>query len=355
MTEASPKSVPLSNGSFARIDQARPAFTIDGRIIGTRWDDDGGLKLYIVETNGTGWREVKRPEKYNNDFMGGFLLDLPQTAFGASVDWDTPLQNEAPYSLIMKDLSGNTWLYTHYGLIEDGDVTFVDGWPILGYNDREGNHYLIAQLHVDNTGKFEASNLSTGDNNFVRAKDQYWYDNGGVGKMDYLPFYINESGIGLSFFENQNNDHIGTEAFLHNGVYLLNTEGFIKVTKKQTGIEQTSVALNIPRVTRKTAVISKDGYLYWVEGNVGVKRLKLESGASVETIYSSSNVIADTNTNAPRDYLTVSGGDTLVFYMSSVGSKVYTYSLDLKNPKYSSPKILAENDIEIKAVVELKF
>ncbi|MDR2597550.1 MAG: hypothetical protein LBC76_09575 [Treponema sp.] len=348
LTAASPKKVPLSNGAFVRIDEARPAFTIDGRIIGIRWDDDGGWKLYSVETNGTGWRTVERPDYAD---VGGFLLTIPEGA-SEEIDYDVTLYNSTPCSLIMKDLSGNTWLYTIFVQDEEEKKCHAGLWSW-------GTKYLITQLHVDNTGKFEASNISTGDIVFEAKHDEYWYDNYGDAKMDYLPFYINDVGIALSFLESPNgdSDHRKPEAFLHNGVYLLNTKGFIKITKKQNGngIEQTSVALNIPKVTRKTAVISKDGYLYWVEGNVGVKRLKLESGAATEDVYSNSNVIADANTNAPRDYLTVSGGDTLVFYMSSVGSKVYTYALDLKDPKHSSAEILAENDIEIKAVAELSF
>jgi len=340
LTAASPKSEPISNGEFVPIESARPLFTIDGKIIGRAWDPQAQTNLwYTLDSSGT------RPP------ISLKWATLPASEISSCTDdytdYNVTLKIEIFYDgLIMKDLSGNVWMYTHYWLDESNGRFGIDLWC--------QKSYLIAKLNVDNNGNYIASSPSTGNFNFDAVDDQYPYDYGGT--VAFLPFYINDVGIALSYSE----DQVGKmmfkqETFMHNGVYLLNTKGFIKITKKQTGIEQTSVALNIPKVKRGTAFISKDGYLYWVETGA-IKRLKLESGASAEIVYSNSNIVVSESTR--RNYLTVSGDNTLVFYLYYTASLVHTYALDLNSLTYGLPglpKKIAENDIEIKAVAELKF
>jgi len=333
LTAASPQKVPLSNGKYNPINIARPAFTIDEKLITVSYFGEQE-EWYSMDTAAT---RPPTPVTW---------ATLPASAISSTdgVNYTVTLTNRGFWEgLMMKDLSGNTWMYSHYWV---GDEGGQENYHI----DIGAPRYLIVKLNMDNNGNFRASNQSTGNINFTRVDDQYPFNPGG-GKLPYLPFYINDAGIGLSSFEDPYSSGVAqTKTFLHNGMYLLNTEGFIKITKKQNGIEQTSTALKIPKVTRRNAVISKDDYLYWVETGA-IKRLKLESGASVENVYTNSQIISSTS----RDCLTASGSDTLIFYQYIDASKVNTYALDLNNPIYAPIRKLAENDIEIKTIAELKF
>jgi len=346
LTADSPKRVPITNGMFNPIHAVRPPFTIDGKMIGYFWDANiSENKFYSVDS--TGILPIKPL----------ILASLPANAVS-----DTPgvnyvvtlhLYNEEE-GIMVKDLSGKTWLYTTYFIANEGNSSenfIVKG---LGRWSNLGTHYLIVQLNVDNNGNCKASNVTKGQLNFDGTHDQYVIDRYDA-KIDFLTFYVNVAGIALPQHENAMGVGVrNLEAFQHNGVYLINTKGFVKITKKQNGIEQTSVALNIPGNLRKgVAVISKDEYLYWVEANVGIKRLKLASGATPEDVYINSGVVVSPVTNQ-RESIFVSGDDKLIFYQYSSGSLVKTYVLDLNN--INAPiKILADNDIEIKAVAELNF
>jgi len=340
LTAASPQGRPLSNGNFDPINIARPAFTINGKLITVSYFGEQE-KWYSMDITG-----ALPPAE-----LKWATLPASEISSTEGVNYTVTLYNRwFNEGLMMKDLSGNTWMYTHYGygMNDEGQENY--GLGMYKMNP----YYLIAQLNVDNNGNFVASNLSKGNINFTAAEDKYPYDNTTY-RVDYLPFYINDAGIGLSSFEDPySSGVVQTKTFLHNGVYLLNTEGFIKITKKQNGIEQTSTALKIPnKFTRRNAVISKDDYLYWVETGA-IKRLKLESGKTPETVYSNNQIVSSTSR---RDCLTVSGGDTLIFYQYIDASKVSTYALDLNKPTvYDMFKgKLAENDIEIKTIAELNF
>jgi len=339
LTETSPQRIPLSSGAFTPIETVRPTFTIDGKLIGLHFtDNQGNGEFYAVDSTG-----VRPPA-----ILKWATLPVSTVSDTEGVDYPVILNLDDFWDgLIMKDLSGNAWMYTHYGIPYKGDIAkekFENGF------NKWWEHYIIAQLNVDNNGNYVASNVFIGDLNFSAEQDQYFFQIDESGKADYIAFYINDAGIALSSYENPNGSStLRQETFLHNGVYLLNTKGFIKITKKQNGIEQTSVALNIPKVTRGTAVISKDGYLYWVETGA-IKRLKLESGKTPETVYSNSQIVVSSR----RDCLTVSGSDTLIFYQYITVSLVHTYALNLNNI-YAPIRKLAENDVEIKAVAELNF
>ena len=330
LTSASPQAVPLNSGAFTPMNVVRPSFTINNKILTGFWQNDVYYG-YSVDISGTiPPRQVK-------------WAQLPASTFtSAGYDKETPV----PMQIIqrwggipMKDLSGKIWYYTQYGVWEN-EVQ-------MQFFHYGRSFYLLTELSIDDEGQYIANNVTTASINFEPANSNYddYQFPGAGGDGVYLFFYINAAGAGviqqdLAWKDNR-------AAFLHNGIIMINGNGFIKLIKRANKIDVESVSLEMPTLRKGRAVISRDNYLFWMEGT-NIKRLDLKAGATAETIYSNSNII-----NPPlRDWIT-SSGNNLIFYQYGSGGTVYTYSLDMYAG--TEPVLLGTNDMDIKAVAELNF
>jgi len=333
-TAASLQAVPLNNGTFIPIWRVYPLWTIDNKVIGITAEDGVRVVFYCLDTSG------------NNPPIEVTGAPLPEDIFNFASDTIVPpaLRMDFNAGIFLQDLSGKTWYFATYNAPYD-NVSFWFG------NSGSEVHYLLTELNIDNDGKFKASNLSSQPIPFDVSNENYRKDD----NYNFLFFYINAAGVGTSQYEFIGRYwHQNRQAFLHNGVVIINTNGFVTLTKTKNGIDVKSVSLNLPKFDRALgqAAINADNYLYWIDGK-SIKRIKLESGATQETIFASNRIIA--NPTTARDWITVSGSN-IIFYMTAEGSAtaVHTYVLDMNSP-LDPPQLLATTDINIKAIAELDF
>ena len=335
LTSASPQAVPLNSGTFTPMDWVRPSFTINNKVLTSYWLNDTYYG-YSVDISGI---IPPKPVKW---------AQLPASTFtSAGYTKETPVPMQIIYrwgGIPMKDLSGKIWYYTQYNVWEKDSEMVVD----INFHHYGKSFYLLTELSIDDEGQYIANNVTTASINFEPANSNYddYQFPGAGGDGVYLFFYINSAGAGVIQQDFPWSDD-NRAAFLHNGIIMVNEKGFIKLSKRANGIDVESVSLEMPTIRKGRAVISKDNYLFWMDGT-SIKRMDLKANATAETIYSNSNII-----NPPlRDWIT-SSGNNLIFYQYGSGGTVYTYSLDMYAG--TQPVLLGTNDMDIKAIAELNF
>ena len=350
LTSASPQAIPLNSGAYTPMSLIRPSFTISNKIL-TGWWVNTQRYDYSVDISGTiAPKTVKWAQLPADIFKGD-----------AFQEWDT-YEKDQPVTMLvqwreqgvpMKDLAGTTWFFTQFDFWDDPQQN--DGVDVyLGFGSWGSKvHYLLAKISLDDEGQYKAENVTIAKLNFEPAEDFPWTGSNAnrdfFSDGNYLFFYKNAAGTGIlqqDVAEKEDN----RKAFLHDGIIMVNTKGFIRLIKRADKIEVESVSLNMPLLRAGRAVISKDNYLFWMDGT-SIKRLDLKAGETETTIYSNSNII-----NSPlRDWITASG-NKIIFYQYAEGSAstVYTYSIDMYTPNVQ-PVLLATNDMNVKAVAELNF
>jgi len=329
LTAASPQAIPL-NSTYTPMNGIRPSFTINNKLLTSYWTEQGDY-YYCVDISGTiPPKTVSWPQLPASIFQpAGYTKNEPVTMY---IRWRYD-------GIPLKDLSGKVWFYSQYHPYADGV------W--WGSNAQGGKvYYLLSELSIDNEGQYQTNNVKTEELKFVPAADEQ-YDSGA--DSNFIYFYLNGAGTGVivevdgAWLDNNR------RAFLHNGVIIINTNGYIKLVKRADEIAVESAPLTMPLLKPGRAVISKDGYLFWMDGK-NIKRLELKEGAAETVIYTNSNII-----NPPlRDWI-IPSGNKIIFYQYAEGSAstVYTYSLDMY--ANTPPELLATSDIDIKAVAELNF
>jgi len=340
LNAATPLALPLNSGDFNPAFLVRPLFTINNKVLAF-WQDGSPRYDYSFDVN-----RIISPKS----------VTWPKIP--ADIFIETTYDEEDPVELVMhrqeqgiflQDLSGKVWFFTTFIAWEDA-VQFS-----FSLHSSHGDiYYLLAEIDIDNDGKFTASNIETDKINFIinedNYKETYVYDND-----SYLYFYINAAGVGISQYENYGKYfHQNREAFLHNGVVLINSNGFIRLTKTSNEINVESVELSLPRFDRVNgqAFICKEGYLYWMDnGNdKNINRIKLEANAISEVVYTSNEIVK----SPVRDWITASG-DNIIFYQYETATEIHTYSFNIYEPFPQSPQLIATSDLKITNIVELDF
>jgi hypothetical protein len=213
---------------------------------------------------------------------------------------------------------------------ENGDIWGYDfGWRV-NWSITTKNILAIFKLTVDDNGQ-----------SFV---SEY--------REEVLPFSAISTDDGLGAFSvNDKKLHILKNGFCY---IKLKSGGGIEIEASPFSLPSISLPTDISGSYDLCATVKND-YLYWIE-QTSIKRTKLETGNSVETLYNNSNIVNPvtvTDNYGSLKYISMSVVDNnIIFYQYTSATNVGTYNLQIGS---LIPVLISENKAEIMNILELTF
>jgi hypothetical protein len=303
-------AIPLNNAAYNSIGSINPPIIINNKAL-------TNLNGYSFDIN-----SQFTPQTVKDAVITPDMCPSSGASGAAFFNYNLNIPIPTP-SILIQDLEGIPWYFRHIATWPSGNISEPVYW------------YFVGKVSIDDQGQLLLSDCSEG----LLSLGASYYDFDGASI-----FVLNATNTGRI------GERGSREQYNANGLILVDTNGFISLKKKASGIQVDSAPLSFPALDRKKCLVNKDNYLYYLEGTA-IKRLYLASGSSPETVYSNSRILASA---AGQDLLTASGNNLVFYQYAEDNITVNTYSLPMYEPG-AQPRLLASVSADVRDIVELDF